>query len=176
MNRLLLEWCCGPESLFGMPSAESKGCNVVRLTEREDMTTEYGFKFAQMAVEQTPVDTLSIIWSALPCTGGSPWQNINRRQPGGMARLRKHWGLFDKLLLKFAKCVDWLAKGPRRWTICVEWPRSCSYWRKPEVIDFVRKWKLHEVTFHGCALGVMTRSGLLMMKPWRVCTKKSERR
>ena len=149
-----------------MPSADSKGCSVVRLTEREDMTTEYGFNIAQSAVEQTPTETLIIIWSAFPCTGGSPWQNINKRQPGGMARLKKHLDLFDKRWKDFVRFVNWLSRGPRRWTLCMEWPRNCAYWRRPEVVDFDRKRKLNGVTFHGCALGVMTRGGLLMMKPW----------
>ena len=39
-NIMLLEWCCSDYSFFGMPSVDSKGCTVTRLTMREDMTTD----------------------------------------------------------------------------------------------------------------------------------------
>ena len=34
-DRLMLEWCCGEDSLFGMPSKASEGCNAVRLTKEK---------------------------------------------------------------------------------------------------------------------------------------------
>lgn len=77
-NILLLEWCCFDALFFGMPSHESNTCSVVRLTEREDMTTDYGFRFAQSAVNNSGKDNMVLIWSAIPCTGGPPWQNINQ--------------------------------------------------------------------------------------------------
>ena len=60
-----------------MPSHESKICSVVRLTEREDRTTDYGFRFAQSSVNNAKHVNLVLIWSVIPCTGGAPWQNIN---------------------------------------------------------------------------------------------------
>ena len=62
-----------------MPSHETKACSVVRLTEREDMTTDYGIRFAQSAVNNSSKDNMVLVWSAIPCTGGSPLQNINKR-------------------------------------------------------------------------------------------------
>ena len=87
---LLREWCCGENSLLGKPSVFSKGCSVVRLTQREYMTTHHGVHFAKASVERAPPDVLVVIWTALPCTGGSPWQNINKHLPGGMDRLNEH--------------------------------------------------------------------------------------
>ena len=54
-----------------MPSHDSKPCSVARLTEREDMTTDSGFRFAQCSVNNAKDDTMVFICSAVPCTGGS---------------------------------------------------------------------------------------------------------
>ena len=74
-----------------MPSAAAEGCNVVRLTQREDMTIKSGVDFATSAVEQALPEMLVVICIALPCTGGSPSQNINKFLPGGKERLQAHW-------------------------------------------------------------------------------------
>ena len=52
----LLEWCCSDSSFFGMPSVDSKGCTVTCLTMREDMTIDYGYRYAQSAVNNAPRD------------------------------------------------------------------------------------------------------------------------
>ena len=65
-NRVLLEWCCSDSSFFGMPSVDSKGCTVIRLTVREDMTTDYGYRYAQSAVNNAPRNNTIFLWSAIP--------------------------------------------------------------------------------------------------------------
>ena len=54
------------------------------------MTIANGFRYAQAAVESCSKGTLICIWSAILCTGGSPWQNMNRLMPGGEEQLQKH--------------------------------------------------------------------------------------
>ena len=58
IDRMLLEWCCGEDLLLGMPSVYADGCNVVRLTQREGMTTRSGVDFAKAAVERCPPNML----------------------------------------------------------------------------------------------------------------------
>jgi hypothetical protein len=36
-DRVIIEWCCGHDSLLGCPSKYSKGCKVVRLTIDDDL-------------------------------------------------------------------------------------------------------------------------------------------
>ena len=96
-NRLLLEWCCSDTSFFGMPSQDSKTCSVVRLTEREDMTTDDGYLFAQSAVNSSNTNNMVFIWSAIPFTGGPPWQHINTLFPGGEERIQGHLRIFKAL-------------------------------------------------------------------------------
>ena len=96
-NRILLEWCCSDSTFFWMPSVDSRGCTVTRLTMREDMTIDYKYGYARSAVNNAPRDNTMFLWSASPCTGGSPWQSLNKRLPGGMERIQEHWALCRKL-------------------------------------------------------------------------------
>ena len=96
-DRMLLEWCRSHESLLGRPCLESRRCGITRLIEAEDMTTESGFRYAQSAMESCSKDTFICIWSAIPVTGGSPWQNMNRLMPGGQDKSQTHFDLCLKL-------------------------------------------------------------------------------
>ena len=60
------------------PSGESQGCRVFRLTKREDMTTDYGLEFAKAFFDGAPRHVAICLWVSIPCTGGSPWQNMNK--------------------------------------------------------------------------------------------------
>ena len=115
-----------------MPSQDSKTRTVIRLTEREDMTTDDGYQFAQAAVNNSKKSALILIWSAIPCTGGSPWQNINIF-PGGEERIKAHLQMFKALWKKLFTFVDWIHTTGRKWRICVEWLKGCAYWNWKDV-------------------------------------------
>ena len=61
-------------------------CEHIRLTVKEDVTTPEGRNLAIRAVRANN----TLLWPSMPCTGGSPWQEINKLKPGGLKRLRKH--------------------------------------------------------------------------------------
>ena len=126
-NIMLLEWCCSDSSFFGMPSVDSRGCTVIRLTMRQDMTIDYGYRYAQSAANNAPRDNTIFVWFAIPCTGGSPWQNVNKRLPGGMERIQENWALLQKLWRKLVSVVDWLSQTGSKRRICIEWPKGCDY-------------------------------------------------
>eukprot|EP00972_Heterocapsa_arctica_P059360 8753698-Heterocapsa_arctica.AAC.1 len=44
-----------------------------------------------------------LLWVAIPCTGGSPWQHINKLKPVGEANLREHYKLFQEICGSFLK-------------------------------------------------------------------------
>lgn len=46
---------------MGMPCSEASGSRVFRLTEREDMTTNYGVDFAKAIVKRAPPGTIICI-------------------------------------------------------------------------------------------------------------------
>ena len=85
-KRTIVEFCCGNNSKMGDPKNCPSDCGVVRLTLDDDVTTEKGLSKARTAVK----DRNCLLWGSIPCIGGSAWQWVNRRLPGGMKRLRAH--------------------------------------------------------------------------------------
>jgi hypothetical protein len=103
-KRTLVEFCCGPESLLGSYAEEFPGCKVIRLTIEDDVPTDEGINKALIAV-----DNKCMLWASMPCTGGSPWQNINKLKPNGAILYQKHRRVFKKLWLAFeqtdSRCI-----------------------------------------------------------------------
>ena len=76
-ERLLLEYCCGPQSKIGNPrNFLDESCKVIRYTENEDMRTDQGRKLALADIREFKGKHISL-WGSMPCTGGSPWQYVN---------------------------------------------------------------------------------------------------
>ena len=128
------------------------------------MTSDKGLEIALAAVSQPRVH----LWSAMPCTGGSPWQRINALMPGGEARIRAHIRLFKALWANFeivaTKC---LRKGGH---VSIEWPRSCAYWKRQCVMDFLARYSFESVDLDGCMVGLTDGAGTPVKKPWRIAS------
>ena len=89
-KRTLVEFCCSEQSMLGqLCEHEFPDCKCIRITENDDATSAGGMAKARSGNTRAP----ALLWGSLPCTGGSLWQNINSRKPGGMVRLRRHWKL-----------------------------------------------------------------------------------
>ena len=99
LQRTMIEFCCGPDSLLGQLTKSSMNCEVVRLTKEEDVTTPHGFSLATQAIN----GPCALLWGSIPCTGGCPWQKINRKKPGGEANVRKHFAAFRKIWDAFVR-------------------------------------------------------------------------
>jgi len=161
-SRTLIEFCCSPDSLLGKVTKQSKRCNVVRLTQDVDVTSDHGIQMAMNSI----VGPNTLLWGSIPCTGGCPWQRINKNRPGGEAKLRKHVSIFKKIWESFARIARAVVDAGG--VVAIEWPRSCSYWRWPRVKALNKELGLLEANFDGCAFGLKTASGMLIKKPWRV--------
>ena len=105
----------------------------------------------------------------MPCTGGTPWNNMNGRTPEGLAKIEEHVKVFDRIFAAFTMCAkNLIAKGGH---IINEWPTGCKYWRKPKVHKTFAKLKLsHAVLIHGCALGLKSVAvkDRYIKKPWKL--------
>jgi len=101
-KRTLIEFCCGPDSVLGKPSSAAQGCEVIRLTEKEDVTTGRGLRIAAEACAFKPN---VMLWASMPCTGGSPWQKLNARRPGVAAKIQRHIDLAQKIWKAFEVCA-----------------------------------------------------------------------
>eukprot|EP00972_Heterocapsa_arctica_P057403 8471295-Heterocapsa_arctica.AAC.1 len=64
-KRVIVEFCRGEQSLMGAKSRQRDGCEVIRITEENDVTTEQGLKMAMDAVRRPNC----LLWVAIPCTG-----------------------------------------------------------------------------------------------------------
>ena len=165
IRRTLVEYCCSPESALGRSTMHTNGCIRIRLTENDDMTTEFGLKKAILSVSKNPHCHL---WAAIPCTGGSTWQRINRLLPGGEARVKRHIALFNKLWHNFEIVAEaCMNKGGH---VSIEWPRACDYWKRRKVVHFLARNGLTSVDFDGCMLGLTDEHDTPVKKPWRVCS------
>ncbi len=76
VKRLIMESCCGNESQLGRKWPEARGCEVIRLTEDIDLTSKSGLDFAKKKIDELPNSNI-LLWSSIPCTGGSTWQYVN---------------------------------------------------------------------------------------------------
>ena len=66
------------------------------------MTTANGLKHAMnLIIQANARHELIMLWGALPCTGGSPWQNYNKKFPTAAAKIRIHIKIFKKLFDNF---------------------------------------------------------------------------
>ncbi len=100
-------FCCGEDSLLGRTEKfrGAIGCKVVRITEKIDARSKLAMQIMCDTIDSTPGHEL-LLFSAMPCTGGSPWQYLNTKKPGVAAKVRKHWKLFRGLWNVFIVVAD----------------------------------------------------------------------
>jgi hypothetical protein len=75
-DRVIIEWCCGRDSMLGKTSKRSGGCKVVRLTIDDDLRALEGLRKAIRVVQNCPRGW-TLLWISMPCAGGSLWQTLN---------------------------------------------------------------------------------------------------
>ena len=148
-------------------------CNIIEITEEDDFTSEAGYQKVATALKQPNV----VIFSSLPCTGGSPWQIPNSRHPACRRLLKKHHRIFNQLFESLMRLYREFADyGPI--PILFEWPRYCRYWRKPKVARFIKRYGLRLAKFDGCAYGLRSclknEEHKFLMKPWMIATNVPE--
>ena len=116
------------------------------------MITNQGF---YKAIEAVRYDNC-LLSASIPCTGGSPWQNINSQKPGGLEKIKEHKRLFNKIWTSFKIVAKECRKHGGR--IAIEWPKGCEYWRAKHVNEYIHDLKLSKVRINGCALGSIERT------------------
>jgi hypothetical protein len=99
-DRVIIEWCCVDDSMLGQASTYSKGCRIIRLTIKDDLRTLEGLEVALDIFNSCPIGR-TLLWSAMPCAGGSPWQRHNIARGEGLAKIVTHWADFRALWSNF---------------------------------------------------------------------------
>ena len=85
-----------------MKTPASKGCLVIRVTVKHDVSTKEGLAYVLEAirVNRRTVNNSArrvVLHAAIPCTTGSAWQRLNATRPGGAEKLAKTLAVFDRI-------------------------------------------------------------------------------
>ena len=172
----IAEICCGANSLLSTRSDAFEGSpdefHSSRITIKEDLASEKGLSIAKQHIKEASKSEMGLVWLALPCTGGCPWNNINKEREGGAERIQEHLDLFEDLstnarvAMRYAKSL-----GVR---LAWEWPRCCQLWNNPLASQIVQEFGLEKYELDGCAVGVIATArkyrGLPIKKGWTIAT------
>ena len=161
--------CTEPNSRMHRHNPFPGECKIVEITKEDDFTSESGYNKVVEALRGPNV----VLFASLPCTGGCPWQLVNRKHPGCRRLLEKHHRLFDML---FGNLLRLTREFAPRGTIPIifEWPRPCRYWKLPKVEQFIEDNDLVKSRFDGCVFGLRSilrgEEHKYLRKPWCIAT------
>ena len=165
----LFEFACDPESQMGITS-EKYGIPHIRLSkEFGDLTDPEVQAQVDYQIEACP--RAPNMWGAIPCTAGSVWQRLNaaRLGPSFRAYLRRQKSQPKKLFASFADRAELVLS--RGGTVTFEWPRYNDGWEREDVKAFFANHpEFVEVLFDGCAVGMKSKDGKPIRKPWKLMT------
>ena len=110
-SRVLIEFCCGPDSKLGDRSRKhSKDCYVIRCTEERDVTSRSNRMDIRneviQAIESSTIQPCPVlIWISIPCTGGTTWSYVNLQHESAKLKVEYHRHVFEKI---WSSMVDFL--------------------------------------------------------------------
>ena len=164
-SKVLVEFACSEDSNLGKVGHRN-GQKIVRLTESDDVFSEKGFDKAKKAILET--NTVCDLFGSLPCTPWTAWQHLNLHRLGKKFRTkllerRKESLAMLERFAELARIV--VAKGG---TVSFEWPKACTGWRLSELQMIEQELGMKRVTIHGCMLGVLSKKGVPIKKPWMI--------
>ena len=179
----LLEFCCDRHSRLcdqKYSKTPSGGkCVLVRFTEDHDMTSQEGFEFAQWVVAKLSKLPM-ILWGAIPCTAGCSWHRVNRSRarkgelPNFLQKHRDIWRDFRVLFKNFVDLSKLVHNTCKHNEVAFEWPQFNDLWKNTNVRKWLDGAGLQEVCFNGCMVGVISKRGRPILKPWKVVTDSDE--
>ena len=141
----MIEPCTNEDSKLGQVTSASQGCFVLRITVMHDQTTVRGVQYALDGIQawvrhrrRLKLVIHIIVWIIIPCTGGSPWNRLNRlRGKETREGIKAYVTLFEKLF-DASKIVAQKVSEVGG-VIALEWPTGCDYWKFQAVQDFLTK-------------------------------------
>ena len=166
-NRVIVEFCCGPDSKLGTPRPASEGCHVHRVTIQDDATRNSTIhKLVQhtRALCDEGGDTTKpiLVYASLPCTGGSPWNRMNPENPSQI----QHRDVFKKLLKQLMSYLRLIGRFKPQ--VAFELPRNCDFWKWDLVQRLVSRYNMNLYHFDGCMFGITDRRGTPLRKAWTI--------
>ena len=142
--------------------------HVVPITEDDDMLSPYGISKARRCL-RTKLDS---VFFAGPCTGGSPWNRINRWVSEATTQLIEakkqiFWAMWEVFASVLSELINMGSPA------LLELPRGCDYWKDRGMTDLVEGTVSHEHKFDGCMYGLKSQfqeTPKPIKKPWKIVT------
>ena len=142
--------------------------HVVPITEDDDMLSPYGISKARRCL-RTELDS---VFFAGPCTGGSPWNRINRWVSEATTQLIEakkqiFWAMWEVFASVLSELINMGSPA------LLELPRGCDYWKDRRMTDLVEGTVSHEHKFDGCMYGLKSQfqeTPKPIKKPWKIVT------
>ena len=168
----LFEFACSLNSQLGLTSGQCNINHVGLCREHFHLGDENQCSQLDSQIqESTKTAPPHLWWSSIPCTSGSPWQSLNRKR-GGAAftrRLTRQLKESRRLFKSFSRRAELVLKLGG--AVSFEWPRHSTGWKRPDVVAFFDAHpEFLEANFDGCAVGLRSKAGNPIKKPWRVRT------
>ena len=173
-DRIMIEYCCSENSKLGEESRkQAKGCKVIRVTKDDDATrgecVTKTVKRVEEFMKSNPKNKTDLmIYISLPCTGGCPWNNVNKESHSGKEQIKEHQKLFKKLFKGLEDLCSRLSYANP--ILLFELPTMCEYWKWKRVQAFLRKYGMDKYKFDGCQVGTCDRHGNLIRKQWTLAS------
>ena len=142
--------------------------HVVPIPEDDDMLSPYGISKARRCL-RTKLDS---VFFAGPCTGGSPWNRINRWVSEATTQLIEakkqiFWAMWEVFASVLSELINMGSPA------LLELPRGCDYWKGRRMTDLVEGTVSHEHKFDGCMYGLKSQfqeTPKPIKKPWKIVT------
>ena len=160
---VLFEYACSNDSIIGRVAQETN-VKCVRLGKSTlDLCNQ---DHVIQAIDQADALPGSDAWVSIDCTHYSPIQNLNIHIHGkSYQRKLEARRAQTKVMLAYAIqfAMNIMHNHGR---IVFELPKESGIWKLDEWKQFASDYNLKWVVFDGCALGLISLSGVPLRKPW----------
>ena len=136
------------------------------ITEDDDLLSRYGSAKWRRCLRSNK----DCVFFAGPCTGGSPWNRLNKRVSNATAHMihakaRLYWKLWEEFSTCLLRVIELEAMA------LLELPRGCDYWNDERMKCMINGTDSYIHDFDGCMYGLTTQFGdqrIPINKPWRI--------
>ena len=164
----LLLMCAETQSIITKIHRQSrfKMMHVVTITEDDNLMSNYGRAKWRRCI-RGPSDC---VFFAGPCTGGSPWNRLNKNVSEATAHnIRMKAFLYWELWEEFTLCLQRV--HVLHAMALLELPRGCDYWNDERMKFLISGTQSTVHDFDGCMYGLTSKFkdvGTAIKKPWRI--------
>ena len=164
----LLLMCAETQSIITKVHKQQrfKMMHVVTITEDDNLLSNYGRAKWRRCI-RGPSDC---VFFAGPCTGGSPWNRLNKNVSEITAHnIRMKALLYWELWNEFAVCLQRV--HVLHAMALLELPRGCDYWNDERMMSMIDGTQSTVHDFDGCRYGLTSKFkdvGMPLKKPWRI--------